>query len=254
MTSRRTILGAGVAAWAPRPAAANAAALTLFELRNYATQPGRRDALIEMFEAQFLDAYEDAGASILGTFRNLDDPNRWVWIRAFADNASRASALNGFYASAAWRARRAQANATIVDVSDALLLSPMLGDLSLQSAKDTGPATVEIARYFPAPGNETQFHALFSREAAPVLTDLGAGALTALETARVPNAYPRLPLRDDAALVTVARFDNEAAYRDFRARLERAPRWAAFRDSAKAVLGSPVEVWRLQPTPRSFIR
>jgi hypothetical protein len=246
-------LGAGVAAWTARPARAEAD-LTLFELRNYATQPNQRDALIAMFEDHFLDAYEAAGARILGTFRNLGAPDRWVWVRAFADNAGRGSALGGFYTSAAWRARREQANATIVDVSDALLLRALIGDLSLQSAMDVRPAAVEIVRYFPAPESQTRFRELFLREAAPILADSGAGALAALETVHVPNAYPRLPLRDDAALVTVARFDNEAEHREFRTRLERSPRWAAFRDSAKAMLRGPEEVWRLQPTPRSFIR
>ena len=39
---------------------------------------------------------------ILGTFRDLDDPDQFVWLRGFADLASRAPALEAFYTGSIW--------------------------------------------------------------------------------------------------------------------------------------------------------
>jgi hypothetical protein len=94
----------------------------LFELRSYTAHPGRRDELIGMFERVFLDAYEAAGARILGTFRSLDEPDRWVWIRAFADPASRGRALSAFYEGEVWRRNADACDALIASVDEARLL------------------------------------------------------------------------------------------------------------------------------------
>lgn len=94
----------------------------LFELRSYVARPGRRDELIDMFERIFLDAYEVAGARIVGTFRALDDPDRWVWIRAFADAASRGAALRAFYGGEIWLRNATACDALIANVAEALLL------------------------------------------------------------------------------------------------------------------------------------
>jgi hypothetical protein len=255
MTSRRMLLGAGLAACAAPSARGQARQpLTLFELRNYQTQPGRRDDLIAMFEAHFLDAYERAGASILGTFRNLDDPDRWVWIRAFADNPARRTALNGFYTSEAWLALREPANATIADVGDALLLRAERGDLTQQAAMAGGPSLVEVTRYFPRRQTLRAFQDRFARDLLPALAELGAGALAMLTSVDAPNSYPRLPLRTGPALVTFVRFESETAHRAYRAALAHEPRWKAMQDDLNRLLTQEPEVLRLRPTLRSFIR
>jgi hypothetical protein len=94
----------------------------LFELRSYAAHAGKRDELIDMFERIFLDAYEACGASIVGTFRSLDDPDRWVWIRAFPDAAARGLALAAFYEGETWRCNAEACDRLIAQVAAALLL------------------------------------------------------------------------------------------------------------------------------------
>ena len=64
---------------------------------------------------------------ILGTFRDLDDPDQFVWLRGFDDLASRAPALEAFYSGSVWKAHSAAANATMVDVDNVLLLRPADG-------------------------------------------------------------------------------------------------------------------------------
>src|SRR6185312_10660666 len=97
----------------------------IVEFRNYITQPGQRDALIDLFECEFIEPQEALGAHVLATFRNIDNPDRFVWLRGFPDFDTRFSALDGFYNSEVWKRRRAQANATMIDSDDVLLLRPI---------------------------------------------------------------------------------------------------------------------------------
>ena len=114
-------------------------ALTVLELRQYTLHPGRRDTLIALFEREFVEPQEAVGARILGTFRDLDRPDHFVWLRGFADMAARADALGAFYGGPAWQAHRNTANATMVDSDDVHLLRPLVGDQALQAALQPRP-------------------------------------------------------------------------------------------------------------------
>jgi hypothetical protein len=62
---------------------------------------------------------------IAGLFRDLDAPDRLVWLRGFPDMPARAEALEDFYGGPVWQAQRDAANATMIDSSDVLLLRPL---------------------------------------------------------------------------------------------------------------------------------
>ena len=61
----------------------------MVELRQYTLHPSRRDDLIELFDREFVETQEATGMHIVGQFRDLDDPDRFVWIRGFTDMSSR---------------------------------------------------------------------------------------------------------------------------------------------------------------------
>src|SRR6201996_9475621 len=88
-------------------------ALTGLELRQYTLHPGKRDTLIALFEREFVEPQEAVGTRIVGTFRDLDDPDRFVWLRGFADMAARADALGAFYGGPARQAHRGTAHAAM---------------------------------------------------------------------------------------------------------------------------------------------
>ncbi|WUD73333.1 NIPSNAP family protein [Streptomyces sp. NBC_00510] len=94
----------------------------IVELRQYTLHPGARDTLVELFEREFVTGQEAAGIRVGGRFRDLDDPDRFVWMRAFPDMAARTRALHAFYDGPVWRAHREEANATMTDSDDVLLL------------------------------------------------------------------------------------------------------------------------------------
>src|SRR4029450_5709150 len=73
------------------------ARLSVVELRQYSLVSGKRDTLIDLFDRELIEGQEAAGMAILGQFRDLDRPDRFVWIRAFPDMPSRAQALKQFY-------------------------------------------------------------------------------------------------------------------------------------------------------------
>ena len=68
----------------PRPLA------PVIELRQYRLHPGKRDVLMELFEREFIESQETLGMKIIGQFRDLDDPDLFVWLRGFDDMPQRA--------------------------------------------------------------------------------------------------------------------------------------------------------------------
>ena len=250
-----TGLAAGSAAAGGVP---TVAAPALFELRNYSTRPGRRDALVDLFERHFLDAYEAAGARVVGTFMNQRDPDRWVWIRAFADNRARGEALDGFYRSPEWLARRAAANDTIADISDALLLRLRFGEFASLRAPDGDsgqPASVvECLRWFPREGQAARLADRVLADLVPLLTRSGGAAAAVLESVALPNSYPRLPLREDAAVVVLTRYADAMSYQAALASRDRPAAWRRAVDVIDRLAVRPLEAWPLQPTARSALR
>src|ERR1700754_1839876 len=101
------------------------------ELRQYALHPSRRDELIALFDREFVGPQEDAGMTVLGQFRDLDDADRFVWLRGFASMPARAEALAAFYDGPVWRRHREAANATMVDSDNVLLLRATPSDRTM---------------------------------------------------------------------------------------------------------------------------
>src|SRR5688500_10172787 len=62
----------------------------IVELRDYTLRPGQRDVLIGLFEQNFIEGQEAVGMRVIDHFRDLDDPDRFVWLRGFPDMPSRA--------------------------------------------------------------------------------------------------------------------------------------------------------------------
>lgn len=107
----------------------------IVELRPYTLVPGRRDVLVELFDREFVESQEALGMRVLGTFRDLDREDRFVWLRAFEDMTTRLAGLTAFYSGPVWKEHGALANTTMVDVDDVLLLHPVT-DLDLPPARD----------------------------------------------------------------------------------------------------------------------
>ena len=236
-----------------RIAAPASPALDVIELRQYTLYPGRRDELIDLFEAQFIETQEDAGIHLLGQFRDLDDPDRFVWLRGFPDMETRQEALARFYQGSTWRQHRDAANATMIDSDNVLLLRPAAGINALHPASTPLPAPDALApddgriviglHYFDGPVDEDWLQH-FEQVQRPWLESLRARVLGTLMTEYADNSFPALPVRTgEHVFACVLSFASEADHERCDRQLQ-----ATWR------LGSQPrrhELLRLAPTARS---
>jgi quinol monooxygenase YgiN len=98
--------------------------LPIVELRRYTLVPGRRDEMIDVFERHLMESQEEAGMSLLGTFRDLDRPDHFVWLRGFPDMESRRASLTAFYSGPVWKRYGPAVRPTMIDTDDVHLLRP----------------------------------------------------------------------------------------------------------------------------------
>ncbi|TDV47098.1 NIPSNAP family protein [Actinophytocola oryzae] len=228
----------------------------VLELRQYTLHPGRRDDLVELFDREFVEPQEAVGAQVLGQFRDLDDQDRFVWLRGYSDMDTRGRALPAFYGGPVWRAHSAAANDTMIDSDDVLLLRPEK-DLDLTGRTRGGPTTlVTVTIYHLPPGGEDAFVDVFRTDAVPLLTDTGAEPLAILRTLRAENNFPALPVRENENVVVwIASFAGRDELVEHVHLLGREGRWThgVLPDLTKR-LAQPPEQLQLAPTARSLLR
>jgi hypothetical protein len=190
----------------------------ILELRQYTLHPGTRPGFIERFEREFVDTQAAAGIEVVGTFVDLDDPDRFVWMRAFPSYDDRAVALTAFYDGPVWAAWRDETNADLIDSDDVLMLRPAAGRPALP-----GDTAGELSvRVWSVSSND--------QEAALLDALNGVGSAGGvLRSHPGPNNFPRQPIRDDRVVVLLASESVDAP-------------------------GGELQRLRLGPTPRSVLR
>jgi NIPSNAP len=231
------------------------------ELRQYTLHAGARDVLIKLFESEFVESQEAVGMKIVGTFRDLDRPERFVWIRAFKDMSSRAEALNRFYSGPVWKAHGKAAAATMIDSTNVLLVreaSPHAG-FAISGMRPPQGATSEpnvliVANIYSFEhAVDSAFVEFFEHDMRPELQNAGISVLATYVSETTPNNYPPLPVRPDHVFVWFARFADPAEYDRRMTLLRGSPRWSSVTEKLRRVVTSPPEVLKLQPTPRSLL-
>lgn len=232
------------------------------ELRQYTLHPGQRDVLIELFEREFIESQEATGIRVIGQFRDLDHPDRFVWLRGFADLPARARALQAFYGGPAWQAHRDAANPTMIDSDNVLQLCPAYSVSGFQiqrapraavGATGSGPGLVVATLYHFGAAVDKDFLAFFADEMVPVLGKCGAAVSAALVNDPSPNNFPALPVREgEHVFAWFARFADLQAFDRHRAALAALPDWGERLEPALLRrLARPPETLRLSPTARS---
>ncbi|RUL77548.1 NIPSNAP family protein [Dyella choica] len=233
---------------------------TVVELRQYTLHPGRRDVLIELFEREFVESQEALGMRLLGQFRDLDDPDKFVWLRGFKDMPSRQAGLTGFYTGPVWMANRNAANETMVDSDNVLLLKPAwagsgLGHQPLNRAaagsRIDPPGLVDITVFSLKSAADQRLLDFCRQDMTRVLEHAGAHVVAWYITEDAPNNFPRLPVRTgENVLVGVAVFRDAQQYDAFIT----SSAWDRLITPAlDAWLTGQTQSMRLTPTPRSTL-
>lgn len=265
--SRRALLKAsgalafGASLVEPSFAATDAAEATpsVLEVRQYKIFPGKREQMIEVFDGKLIEGQEQVGMRVLGQFRDLDDPNRFTWLREFPNFEMRAQALTDFYTGPVWKEHRGEANPLLEDNDNVLLLHPAAPELALKTSgtrPKPGDAPASTGLIFatiyylwkdPAEG----FAKFFQARLAPELANAGLPVLGAYVTEPTPNNFPALPVRQhEKVFVWFTRVSDASVYESARARLSDGTLGATLADYQER----PAQVLRLSPTSRSLLR
>lgn len=172
----------------------------VLELRQYTTRPGERDTLISLFDRHLVESQEAEGMTVIGQFRDRRRPDRFVWIRGFSDMESRHTALERFYGGPVWAEHRNEANATMLEFHDVLLLKPARPDLAFQLNPSDRPALGEDR---PAVVVLAGIHSLSQPADSEVVSNLerelrasGVQIDGVFVTEPAPNTFTRLPVRE----------------------------------------------------------
>lgn len=234
---------------------------SVVDLRQYTTRPGRRDTLIDLFDGYFVSGQEDVGMHLVGQFRDLDDPDRFVWLRGFDSMPARGASLSAFYNGPVWQAHRDRANATMADSDNALLLNPLRlasGYPRFGAGRDSATQLRSVVGltvvYLDQPIDEP-FRAFVLDSVVPELTAAGGEPVAVFVTDPSANNFPALPLREENVVVWINRFDDDVAYQGHRASLAASAGWC---ERVLPVLERtarlPMQQLRLRPTAGSQLR
>jgi hypothetical protein len=231
----------------------------IVELRQYTLLPGMRDVLIDLFEANLVESQETSGMKIIGTFRDLGDETKFVWLRGFGSMGSRGRSLGDFYGGPVWKRNRDAANRTMVDSDDVLLLRPArdgsaftLDDerppLDADNGLDRGVVEATILNLNAPADSDTMSY--FDDELAPRIVGSGAAVLACLVTEERPNNFPALPVRDDEdVFVWFAGYSDRATFDAAQQARDEIGRAAA---GSPRLTNAPLTL-QLAPTRRSLL-
>jgi quinol monooxygenase YgiN len=227
------------------------------ELRQYTLHDGTRERLIDLFEREFIESQKELGIRLFGPFCDVEDANRFVWLRGFPDMHQRSAMLSAFYDGPVWRAHRDAANATMVDSDNVLLLRPCGREANgLDGGSFGRDALVVVNIQYVDRSAIESFAQFFERTMKPALTGAGARIIAAFETEPARNTFPRLPVREDETVfVWLNAFRDAGQYEDHLAALRDSPDWRkhAPADILRQFSRKP-EVLKLAPTPRSQLK
>lgn len=75
----------------------------IVEVRSYRIKPGRRAEFVELFERRAIPALRAHGMQVLGPLLDLENPNKFVWLRSFPSLEERERMRDEFYGGELWK-------------------------------------------------------------------------------------------------------------------------------------------------------
>jgi len=238
--------------------------INVLEIRNYLIKPNVLEHFIDYFEEQFIDSQEAENIRVLGQFRPIGEPNRFVWLRGFADMQSRLKSLQAFYSGAGWEKYGALANEMMLEWHNVHLLRPLtniddfLCGLNAEAiAADLAAGTIlyetgvlAIDFYQALPGKRDKLVDKFQTRIAPIYENQGIQVRGLFVAEMTENQFVQLPvIQNEDELVVITAHRSEEVFCKKRARI------APFIDKTIGACLSPMPTpLLLDPTLRSPLR
>jgi hypothetical protein len=75
----------------------------IIEVRSYRIKPGRRAEFIDFFEARAVPALRSHGMNVIGPLLDVENPNKFVFLRSFPSLEERERMKDAFYEGPLWK-------------------------------------------------------------------------------------------------------------------------------------------------------
>jgi hypothetical protein len=93
----------------------------IVEVRSYRIKPGRREEFIQFFETRAVPAQHTHGMKILGPLLDLENPNKFVFLRSFPSLDERDRMKDAFYEGDLWKNELEAIAMPMIDSYDVIL-------------------------------------------------------------------------------------------------------------------------------------
>ena len=99
----------------------------IVEVRSYRIKPGHREEFIEFFEKRSVPALRSHGMKVLGPLLDLENPNKFVWLRSFPSLDERDRMKNAFYEGELWKNELESIAMPLIESYDVILCETSSG-------------------------------------------------------------------------------------------------------------------------------
>ena len=99
----------------------------IVEVRSYRIKPGRRAEFVQLFETRAIPALRSYGMKVLGPLLDVENPNKFVWLRSFPSLDDRDRMKDAFYGSELWLNELEAIAMPLLDSYDVILCETSAG-------------------------------------------------------------------------------------------------------------------------------
>jgi hypothetical protein len=99
----------------------------IVEVRSYRIKPGKRDEFIKLFEARAVAAMRSYGMQVTGPFLDVENPNKFVFMRSFPSLEERDRMKEAFYGGELWKNELERLAMPLLDSYDVILCETSAG-------------------------------------------------------------------------------------------------------------------------------
>jgi hypothetical protein len=93
----------------------------IVEVRSYRIKPGRREEFLKFFEERSIPVLRSHGMQVLGPLLDVENPNKFVWMRAFPSLEARDQMKDAFYGGDLWKNELEAIAMPMIDSYDVIL-------------------------------------------------------------------------------------------------------------------------------------
>ena len=99
----------------------------IVEVRSYRIKPGKREEFIKLFETRAAPALRTYGMKVTGPFLDVENPNKFVFLRGFPSMEELHRMKNDYYGGKIWKEELEQILMPMLESYDVILCETTRG-------------------------------------------------------------------------------------------------------------------------------